>query len=732
SQQMAKLSGIISPVKSLRCFPSPSQSLANEAGQEDEENGKGKANSIPDTVPSLSQSNQYITEDTPVPKHCYQPDSRSMRHARLLALSAKARSRSAGNGGSTRPFPSSRSASSKDGFDGDESDRKDSDDSDENEHGHDDSLAGFIVGDADEDILYHEESLLSAIVSRWSCAPSSEEEEEAAAAAAAAAKKKKAQSPTRQRQQQRQQQRRRRLFRGRRPQEHSISPLLPTNPPYARTGLPAVPSAVKHGMAETERLKRPTRDDLHYSRMVVPQSARRGVEEVSSDSCDSSSSSSNKALSYPTPLESSAGTSDHELSSDEAGNQRSTPTQIHQSPYNGSSKMKSLSLKQTQVIKGLKADSSKVERDKVPPHATRPLDRLLELHDLEAHFWSDLNDGSDGGAGGGDDDLFKFAQSKITPAIKTVSDNAQPSNNPASKSKRAQQAELRIAKKEKQARKKAFDESKDDLAKKFLQTLDGLITHGQIHNLAASDGGVKIIWSRTLNKTAGRANWKRIVSRGSSSGSSARASSSTTPEPVSENNKHSHPDDSTEPDPTSGTVRHIASIELAEKIIDCEDRLYKTLAHEFCHLANFMISHVVDNPHGESFRRWASKCTAALRNHPHYSSFDVTVTTRHSYQIDYKYVWSCSGCGLEYGRHSKSIDPTKVRCGKCKTGVLVQVKPKPRSVSPKKKNNTNHNVKSIVSEKGRDGCAAETRSGTGSGSAIGSITDKLKVIVLDD
>lgn len=42
------------------------------------------------------------------------------------------------------------------------------------------------------------------------------------------------------------------------------------------------------------------------------------------------------------------------------------------------------------------------------------------------------------------------------------------------------------------------------------------------------------------------------------------------------------------------------------------------------------------------------------------------------------------GCGAEYGRHSKSIDPDKHRCGKCK-GVLVQVRPKPRKVDPARK-----------------------------------------------
>lgn len=37
-------------------------------------------------------------------------------------------------------------------------------------------------------------------------------------------------------------------------------------------------------------------------------------------------------------------------------------------------------------------------------------------------------------------------------------------------------------------------------------------------------------------------------------------------------------------------------------------------------------------------------------------------------------------CGLEYKRHSKSIDPSRHTCGSCK-GKLVQVQPAPRRVA---------------------------------------------------
>ena len=96
-----------------------------------------------------------------------------------------------------------------------------------------------------------------------------------------------------------------------------------------------------------------------------------------------------------------------------------------------------------------------------------------------------------------------------------------------------------------------------------------------------------------------------------------------------------------------------------------------TIAHEYCHLLNFMISNVKDNPHGKEFKAWAKKCSTAFAHR------GVNVTTKHAYEISYKYVWECSQCGIDYKRHSKSIDPSRYSCGKCKA-KLIQVKPAPR------------------------------------------------------
>ena len=89
-----------------------------------------------------------------------------------------------------------------------------------------------------------------------------------------------------------------------------------------------------------------------------------------------------------------------------------------------------------------------------------------------------------------------------------------------------------------------------------------------------------------------------------------------------------------------------------------------------------MISGIKSKPHGASFKSWAAKATRAFK------SRNVNVTTKHTYEIAYKYVWACSleTCGLEYKRHSKSIDPGKHFCGNCKS-KLVQVKPAPRKGS---------------------------------------------------
>jgi len=75
----------------------------------------------------------------------------------------------------------------------------------------------------------------------------------------------------------------------------------------------------------------------------------------------------------------------------------------------------------------------------------------------------------------------------------------------------------------------------------------------------------------------------------------------------------------------------VATIELATKVIDDEDRLRATLLHEMCHAAQWLVDGVHKPPHGSHFKKWAALSTRVIG--------DVEVTTTHDYQIVYKYAW---------------------------------------------------------------------------------------------
>ncbi|KAI4260520.1 MAG: hypothetical protein LQ352_000216 [Teloschistes flavicans] len=209
-----------------------------------------------------------------------------------------------------------------------------------------------------------------------------------------------------------------------------------------------------------------------------------------------------------------------------------------------------------------------------------------------------------------------FTQNEDDPAyLSPCEGRKSPSKSPVKPDK--QDAEKR----------KAFNEKKHQVAALFLDELDRTIMDGQIAKLAESTGGVHLVWSKKLQSTAGRANWRREAVRSKDADGAI----------------------------SSTRYRHHASIELAEKVIDDEDRLINVIAHEYCHLLNFMVSNVKDNPHGKEFKTWARKCSTAFAHR------GVNVTTKHTYEISY----------------NKSVDPTRHSCGKCK-GKLLQIKPIPR------------------------------------------------------
>jgi predicted SprT family Zn-dependent metalloprotease len=107
-----------------------------------------------------------------------------------------------------------------------------------------------------------------------------------------------------------------------------------------------------------------------------------------------------------------------------------------------------------------------------------------------------------------------------------------------------------------------------------------------------------------------------------------------------------------------GRVEYSARIELAEKVLTDAHRVRSTLLHEMCHAAAWLVDHVHRPPHGAAFKAWAAKASAV---YPHYC-----VKTCHSYEIEYKHKYKCQACGAEYGRHSKSINVERQRCGACR------------------------------------------------------------------
>ncbi|CAK9819469.1 Germ cell nuclear acidic protein [Anthophora plagiata] len=108
---------------------------------------------------------------------------------------------------------------------------------------------------------------------------------------------------------------------------------------------------------------------------------------------------------------------------------------------------------------------------------------------------------------------------------------------------------------------------------------------------------------------------------------------------------------------TLGGIVKSSRIVLATKILDTPDRLRDTLIHEMCHAAAWLINDVSDG-HGPFWTQWANR---AMKTFP-----DLPPIRRcHDYKIKTKFTYKCVGCGYSIGRHSKSLDIEKKRCGHC-------------------------------------------------------------------
>ncbi|TFK76685.1 hypothetical protein BDN72DRAFT_829838 [Pluteus cervinus] len=158
----------------------------------------------------------------------------------------------------------------------------------------------------------------------------------------------------------------------------------------------------------------------------------------------------------------------------------------------------------------------------------------------------------------------------------------------------------------------------------------------------------KLVWNNRLLTTAGRAKWHR-----------------------------------------SRDGVQTSEIELADKILDCDERIRNTLAHEMCHLASWIVDQAPTENHGRIWKAWALK---VQRKRP-----EIEISTRHDYEISYKYQWKCQKCDKIYGRFSKSIDPEACLCGVCREGRLV-----PLFATRKTTRNSTPKTGRNAAEKGND------------------------------
>ncbi|OQE96597.1 hypothetical protein PENNAL_c0001G01244 [Penicillium nalgiovense] len=212
-----------------------------------------------------------------------------------------------------------------------------------------------------------------------------------------------------------------------------------------------------------------------------------------------------------------------------------------------------------------------------------------------------------------------------------------------------------------------FNQKKIGFAEDFLRHLDNAF-NGQISRMTEKTGGIKIVWTKNFRNTAGRATVRSERFLKGEAG---------VEEP--------------------GKRRYYATIELSEKVLDTEDKILCTMTHEYCHLLDIMVTENRAKgtaQHGASFKQWGARCVRALEGHPIYGG-RVEVTTKHTYEINHKYIWACKvqGCDFKVGRHSKSVDPNRHFCGRCR-GSLEQIKPVPRAVAPRRPG-----VKAMVEEK---------------------------------
>ncbi|KAE9409378.1 hypothetical protein BT96DRAFT_591338 [Gymnopus androsaceus JB14] len=145
---------------------------------------------------------------------------------------------------------------------------------------------------------------------------------------------------------------------------------------------------------------------------------------------------------------------------------------------------------------------------------------------------------------------------------------------------------------------------------------------------------------------------------------------------------------------TEGIVH--SKIELGIKVLDAEDRIDRTLSHEMCHLACWIICAKLDEQHGQVFKAWAAKVERTCPG--------IVVSTTHDYEIHRPWNWKCDFCSFTYGRWSKSINPDEKGCGACLKGRLI-----PLFEQPVRRTPTTPRVSRMAASKPRDSPSAILR-----------------------
>ncbi|KAL1491023.1 hypothetical protein ABEB36_011682 [Hypothenemus hampei] len=159
-----------------------------------------------------------------------------------------------------------------------------------------------------------------------------------------------------------------------------------------------------------------------------------------------------------------------------------------------------------------------------------------------------------------------------------------------------------------------FKGHREELTRKLFQIFNEQV----FDNALPAD--TELVWSKNLRKTAGLCHCTKITHR-------------------------------------NGVIDRKVKITLSAKVVDKCCRLRDTLIHELCHAATWIVDQV-SGGHGPYWKQWAFKAMKVLPELP-------PIKRCHAYAIATKFTYRCTGCGYSIGRHSKSLDLDRKRCGHC-------------------------------------------------------------------